>query len=277
MSAADPALHALWWLRGYLAGRTGVLAPDDRPEFVQSRLAPVLRKHALPDLPALVETVRAGNRGLIGEVVDALTTHETSFFRDADVYGWLESDGLASLVGLAAGRELAVWSAACSTGQEALSVAMLLLERWPELPFRVHGTDVSPGVIERARSGTYGMLEVNRGLPARRLARWFRRVGIDYVAHDALRARVSYTVHNLVTRGGPTGPFDLVLLRNVLIYLGESDREAVFRHLAAAMRPGAVMVLGTAENLIEPPSGLFVRERGTRISWLVRARGERTT
>lgn len=277
MSAPDAAATALIWLRGYLAGRIGVLVPDDRPDFMLSRLSGVLRNNKLADMSALVERVRSGDRAVIGAVVDALTTHETSFFRDVDVYGWLESECLPTLVAQTGTRELAVWSAACSTGQEALSVGMLLLERWPLLNFRISATDVSPGTVERARSGIYPMLEVNRGLPARRLARWFTRSGIDYAVVPELRSKIQFSVHNLVERGGPSGPFDLVLLRNVLIYLGESDRDAVFQNLAAAMRPGGIMVLGTAETLIEPPAGLFTKERGAKTSWLVRTRPERSS
>lgn len=271
MSQRDLNAEALAWLRGYLAGRVGVVIPEDRPEFLTSRLASVMRQNKLDGAPALVEVIRKGDKGLLGSVVDALTTHETSFFRDVDVYTWLETECLPNLVAQAAGRELMIWSAACSTGQEALSVAMIAMERWPLLAFRVHATDVSPGTVERARTGLYPMLEVNRGLPARRLARWFTRKTLDYAVAPELLAKLHFGVHNLVERGGPAGPFDLVLLRNVLIYLNDLDRDAVFRNLAAVMRPGGIMVLGTAETLIDPPSGLFTRERGAKATWLVRA------
>ncbi len=270
MSTPLAATDALHWLRGFLAGRVGVIVQDDRPEFMHSRLAPVLRQQGLATLPDLADRVRTGDRAVIAGLVDALTTHETSFFRDVDVYGWLEHECLPPLVAQAAGRELLIWSAACSTGQEALSVSMVLLERWPMLSFRVLATDVSAATVARARTGAYSILEVNRGLAARRLAQWFTRRGVEYVVRADLLARIHYDVHNLVERGGPAGPFDLLFLRNVLIYLGESDRDLIFRRLAQVMRPGAVMVLGTAEALIEPPRGLFTRERNARASWLVR-------
>jgi chemotaxis protein methyltransferase CheR len=270
MSLTDPNLE-IAWLRGYLAGRTGVVVPDDRPDFVAGRLGPVLRAHKLDTLPQLVAAIRGGNRAVLSATVDALTTHETSFFRDPDVYTWLEMECLPTLVSFAAGRELAFWSAACSTGQEALSVAMLMLERWPHVPFRVAGTDISPGTVEKARAGAFSMLDVNRGLPAKRLVRWFARSGVDYKAVPDLMGRVNFEVHNLLQRGGPAGPFDLILLRNVLVYLNDSDRDTVFRNLAAALRPGGIVLLGTAEALIEPPAGLFTRSRSARTSWLVRA------
>jgi chemotaxis protein methyltransferase CheR len=267
------ALTDLAWIRGYLAGRTGVVVPEDRPEFLSSRLSGVLRTFDLASHAALAERIRRGDRAVLAATIDALTTHETSFFRDVDVYTWLETEALPQVVASAVGRELAVWSAACSTGQEALSVGMLLLERWPLLSFRVHATDVSPGTIARARTGVYPVLEVNRGLPARRLARWFTRKGLDYQVVPELLGKVSFSVHNLIERGTLPGPFDMVLLRNVLIYFSEGDREAVFRNLAHAMRPGALLVLGTAETLIEPPAGLFTRMRGKQATWLVRAQG----
>lgn len=269
MSETNPA--DVGWIRGYLAGRTGVVVPDDRPDFIASRLASVIRNHGLDGLSALADRIRKGDRAVLGSTIDALTTHETSFFRDPDVYAWLDTEMLPQVIGAAAGRELMVWSAACSTGQEALSVAMLLLERSATLRFRVHGTDISPGTVARARTGTYPVLDVNRGLPARRLARWFARQGLEYKAVPELMAHVSFDVHNLVERGNLPGPFDVVLLRNVLIYFSDGDREAVFRNLAQVMRPGAILVLGTAETLIDPPPGLFTRSRGAKTSWLVRA------
>lgn len=119
-------------------------------------------------------------------------------------------------------------------------------------------------------TGMFSVLEVNRGLPIRRLARWFGRAGLEYKVVPELLSKMNFTVHNLLERGGPPGPFDLILLRNVLIYLSESDREVVFRNLAASLRPGGVVVLGTAESLIEPPPGLFVRSRAAKTSWLIR-------
>ncbi len=270
MSLTDPAALELAWLRGYVAGKTGVVVADDRLEFLVSRMNAVLRQHKLADIRALCDEIRKGSTQLVSAVVDAVTTHETSFFRDPDVYLWLEQECLPQLVGQLGNRELAVWSAACSTGQEALSVGMLLLERWPTLAFRIAGTDISPGTVERARTGTFPVMELNRGLPARRLARWFARSGLDYKAVPELLSHCQFSVHNLIERGSPPGPFDLVMLRNVLIYFGDADREAVFRNLAAAMRPGAIMVLGTAETLITPPPGLFTRTRGAKATWLVR-------
>ncbi|MEN9786533.1 MAG: hypothetical protein RLZZ299_1797 [Pseudomonadota bacterium] len=270
MTAPSVDAVELAWLRGYLAGRTGVVVPDDRPDFLSGRLGAVLRAHRLDGIKQLAEEIRGGNRVVLGAAIDALTTHETSFFRDPDVWAWLELEGLPALVAGAAGREFTAWSAACSTGQEPLSLAMLLAERWPGLAFRVAATDISPGTIERARTGMYPVLEVNRGLPARRLARWFVRTGLEYRVQPELLARVHYTVHSLLDRGGPAGPFDLVMLRNVLIYLGEHDREQAFRNLAMAVRPGGIVVLGTAEMLIEPPAGLFTRARASKTSWLVR-------
>ena len=269
MPVPDPTLE-LAWLRGFLAGRTGVVIPEDRPDFLAGRLSSVLRAHKLDTLPQLVAAIRGGNRTVLSATVDALTTHETSFFRDPDVYTWLESDCLPLLVTGAGGRELAVWSAACSTGQEALSVGMLVLERWPHQPLRIAGTDISPGTVDKARSGVFSVLDVNRGLPIRRLARWFGRAGLEYKVVPELLSKMNFTVHNLLERGGPPGPFDLILLRNVLIYLSEADREVVFRNLAATLRSGGIVVLGTAESLIDPPPGLFTRSRAAKTSWLTR-------
>ncbi len=266
---ADQA-NEIAWLRGYLAGRVGVLIHEDRAEMVLSRLTGVMRQRNLPNLTAVAETLRKGDRELLGGVIDALTTHETSFYRDPDVYAWLETEILPKLVSSATGRPLAIWSAACSTGQEPLSVAMTLLENFPHTEFRIAASDVSPGTVERASKCTFPLLEVNRGLPARKLTRWFTRVGIEYQALPELKEKVHFSVHNLLERGGPLGPFDIVLLRNVMIYFSDGDRETIFHNLAHVLRPGGLCVLGTAEALIDPPAGVFKRIRGAKATWLVR-------
>lgn len=267
MSEEDASLI---WLRGFLAGRIGVIIPEDRPEFIPSRLSGMLRQYQLNNLSALVAQIRGGNHTLLAVMIDVLTTHETSFFRDPDVYAWLETESLPALVKQASGREMVIWSAACSTGQEALSVGILLMEGWPTQNFRILGSDISPGTVERARTGIYPLLEVNRGLSARRLMRWFARHGADYKVVPELSTKIQFHIHNLLDKGWPTQTVDMVLLRNVMIYLGTSDREQVFRNLAAAMRPGSIVVLGTAEALIEPPPGLFRRERSAKSNWLIR-------
>jgi chemotaxis protein methyltransferase CheR len=261
----------LAWLRGFLTGRTGVVVPEDRPDFIASRLSTVLRAHRIESVSILVQEVRGGNIPLLAATVDALTTHETSFFRDPDVYAWLETEYFPALVNASRGKELSIWSAACSTGQEPLAVAMILLDRWPSQPFRIFASDISSGTLEKARSGTYSVLDMNRGLPARHLSRWFARAGLDYKAVPELQSKVHYQAHNLLDRGWPMAPVDAIFLRNVLIYFGATDRDTVFRNLAAVLRPGGIVVLGTAEALIEPPAGLFTRGRSARTTWLIRS------
>lgn len=270
MSEPDTETRELSWLRGYIAGRTGVQINNEHRDFLAFRLQPVLQKYQLSDIPALTEHIRKHPMEVLSAVIDVVTTHETSFFRDPDMFQWLEQECLPPLLIAAKGREFAVWSAACSTGQEALSVGMLLLERWPKLPFRIVGTDISPGTVERACTGKFSLLEINRGLPARRLVRWFVRSEVHYVTVPELLSRCQFITHNLLERTGSLGLFDLVLLQNVLIYFSNADRDIVFRNLAAVMRPGAVLVVGAAENLSTPPSGLFTRHRSAKATWLIR-------
>lgn len=221
------------WIRSFLAERTGVQVPADRPDFVPGRLNSVWKNAKLEGLSALVSQLRGGNPSLIAATLDALTTHETSFFRDPDVYAWMENEGIPSLMQSASNRDLLIWSAACSTGQEPLGIAMLLADRWPTKGFRIYASDVSTVTVEKARAGIYPVLEVNRGLSARQLGRWFTRSGLDYRVNADLLSRISYQPHNLLNRGFPSTTVDMVTLRNVLIYLSPADREKVFHNIAA--------------------------------------------
>ncbi len=256
------------WLRGFIEGRTGVQLRSDAVEMVQSRLGPVRRSRGYPDIPALVAALQGGEVGLAPAVLDALTTHETSFFRDPAVFEWLRREILPALLQECPGdRPLRVWSAASSTGQESLSVAMLLREGWPGRKHEILATDVSDAAIGRAVVGLYSLLEVNRGLPALCLVRWFDRDGMDYRARPELLAGIRWRTHNLLTDPPPQESFDLILLRNVLIYFNGPTRQAIVEHIAAAARPGAVVVLGTAEAATPQADELFSHQRSAGVGF----------
>jgi chemotaxis protein methyltransferase CheR len=185
-------------------------------------------------------------------IVEALTTNETSWFRDSAPFTALRQHVLPPLVSARGpAARLRIWSGACSTGQEPYSIAMTLTEALPpSMSFEILATDLSTEVLERARSGTYSQLEVNRGLPAPMLVRHMTRVGTDWKVGDDLRRTITFKQHNLLDPAPAGGPFDVIFLRNVLIYFDLPTKKAILGRLRQVLRPDGVLVLGAAETTI---------------------------
>lgn len=246
--ASSGAINVLGAL---LEARTGQQIGANRSWRIDTALKPVLRARGLETLDQLVTQLLDGQDPAITDlVVDALLNQESSFFRDAPVFD-LIADAVTAAE--AEGRRVRIWSAGCSTGQEPLSLAMLFAERQeaggtaaPE----IIATDVSDVALARARAGRYTQFEIQRGLPVRRMMRWFDGVGGDWVAKPELVKQIAFRRLNLVADRPPPGRFDVVLCRNVLLYLSPPMRAEVFVRLGDAMRPGSVLVLGAGETVI---------------------------
>lgn len=227
------------------------LAPG-KEYLVESRLLPLAREKGLVGptaVDAYVQEVRRGpDRAEVTRVVEALTTNETSWFRDTSPFAALRQH-VAPAVRRQHRGPLRVWSAACSTGQEPYSIAMALLETG-ETRFSILATDLSSAVLARARRGEYSQLEMNRGLPAPMLVRYFARAGAGWAVKDELRRCVTFTQHNLLQPPPAGGPFDVVFMRNVLIYFDAATKRDIFTRIRRAMRPGAFLVLGAAESMV---------------------------
>jgi chemotaxis protein methyltransferase CheR len=244
---------AMGLISALLEQRTGQQLAANRAWRIETALKPLLRERGLATLDELVGQLVATRTGELGDqVVDALLNQETSFFRDATVLDMVADAAQAVQVEDPAHR-LRIWSAGCSTGQEPLSLAMLLTERGlfdgaasPELV----ATDVSAGALLRARGGRYTQFEIQRGLPVRRMMQWFESAGGDWAASPELLRRVHFRQHNLTADAPPPGRFDIILCRNVLLYFSHELRRRVFQTLAAAVRPGGLLVLGAGETVI---------------------------
>lgn len=263
--AAPPMSHAAHKIVSLLEQRTGQQLDAGRAWRIDSALQPMLRERGLASLDELVARIAAGGRceaGLADLVVDALLNQETSFFRDSSV--------LDQVVGAArdmAGdtpRRLRIWSAACSTGQEPLSLAMLFAEAQDSdglmLP-EIRATDISARALLRARSGRYTQFEIQRGLSIRRMMRWFDLRDELWEAKPELRLRLLYSQQNLMSDPMPAGKFDIVLCRNVLMYLSPAARRAVLDRIAGVLRPGGLLVLGAGETVIGHSDALVPSER----------------
>jgi chemotaxis protein methyltransferase CheR len=230
--------------------RSSIDLQPGKEYLVESRLAPLARDLGERDVAGLVSRLRRGDGRLEEQVVDALTTNETSWFRDSHPFQAFTQHLLPELAS-GPSRTITIWSAACSSGQEAYSLGMLLLDWLPAHPgytARIVGTDISPKMVERARAGRYSQLEVNRGLPAQYLVKHFDQVGRDWVIKPAVRALARFERGNLALPPVGVPTCDLVFLRNVLIYFDVDTKRRVLGHVRRVLRPGGYLVLGGAES-----------------------------
>ncbi len=262
---AMPAGSAAATIVALLERRTGQQLDAGRAWRIDSALQPMLRERGLASLDELVARIAEGGsceRGLADLVVDALLNQETSFFRDAAV---LDTVAQAAVeMAATAPRRLRIWSAACSTGQEPLSLAMLFAEaaaRDGLMPPEIRATDISARALRRAREGRYTQFEIQRGLSVRRMIQWFEQRDDMWEANTELRFRMLYAQQNLLTDPMPAGKFDIVLCRNVLMYLSPEARSNVLGRIAGVMRPGGLLVLGAGETVIGHTEALVPSER----------------
>ncbi len=244
---------AIRLLGGLLEARTGQQLSAGRQWRIETALRPLARKLGLPDIDALVgRLVSSNDDALASQVVDALLNNESSFFRDPGVFDLLNAGGFDRLRELRRPtKRLRIWSAGCSTGQEAYSLAIMMREdlaRWAGWTIEIAGTDVSAGVVKRARTGRYSQFEIQRGLPVRTMLRWFQQDGDEWVISNALRGTVRFATHSLLQPA--PGRFDLILCRNVMMYFGAAVRSSVFDRLADALDPGGILMLGAGETVI---------------------------
>jgi chemotaxis protein methyltransferase CheR len=221
--------------------------------LIDARLSPLAKRHGLSTAAELVQRLQTTNEiALRQQVVEAMTTNETSFFRDGHPFEALRQTILPELLQRrAAQKSLQIWSAACSTGQEAYSTVMLLNEHFPQLATwktSVLGTDLSDDVLEKARQAKFSQIEVNRGLPATLLAKYFRRDGMHWQISSTVRDVVTFKKMNLIEAWPPLPTMDIVFLRNVLIYFAPETKRMILEKIRRVMAPQAVLFLGAAET-----------------------------
>jgi chemotaxis protein methyltransferase CheR len=252
------------YLRKVVLEESANLIDPTRNGLFEARLMPIARTVGAENVEGLVELLRVDpTTHLHRAVAEAMTINETSFFRDVRPFEMLRSVAIPELMRQKqAERTLRVWCAACATGQEAYSVAMLLLEHFPELQdwdVKIIGTDLSQIVLEYARRGRYRRNEVNRGLPAKMLVKYFERRAEEWEVSTQVRALCEFECANLCAPLPPLPVFDLVLLRNVLLYFPEQDRSCVFADVHGRMNPRGFLLLGNSEQA-EDSTDLFEME-----------------
>jgi chemotaxis protein methyltransferase CheR len=241
------------YLRAVVMRTSGNLIDAARDYLFESRLQPVLRDRGFVTLDQLVAALRVDSGArLRRSVAEAMTINETSFFRDAATFDLLREELLPALI--AARREkrsLRLWSAASSSGQEAYSLAMLLREHFPALAawkIEIVGTDISAAMVERSRAGRYQRIEINRGLPARLLLKYMVRTGDEWEAAPEIRSLCSFQQRNLCDPAPRLEQFDVVLLRNVMIYFPAETRRKILLDVHRSLAPDGALLLGMSEQ-----------------------------
>ena len=222
--------------------------------LVETRLSPLAQKEGFASLAAFIQQLRTEVKvnGLHYKAIDALTTNETLFFRDFHPFEALRRLIVPEILEQRAGlRRLTIWSAACSTGQEPYSLAMLLLEHFPQLAgwtVSILATDLSPRVLSLAQAGEYTQLEVNRGLPASYLVKYFTKRGEKWCIKDEVKKLVQFRSMNLIQPWPVMPPLDLVFIRNVMIYFDVDTKKTILRRTRNCLLPHGYLFLGTAET-----------------------------
>jgi len=242
------------FLRKLLRERSGLDLSSDKQYLVESRLIPLARRNGLGGIAELVAKIRAGSDALTSEVVEAMTTNETFFFRDKIPFDHLRETIVPALLQARANRRsLRIWSAACSTGQEPYSIAMCLKQIGAALAgwrIEIVATDLSQGVLEKAKAGIFSQFEVQRGLPIQMLMKHFTQVGELWQINADIRAMVQHRQLNLLQDLSHLGSFDVIFCRNVLIYFDQDTKAGIFEKLARVLEPDGVLALGAAESVV---------------------------
>jgi len=242
------------YLRKLLKDRSGLDLSADKQYLIESRLLPLSRKAGMASISELVQKMKGGSADITTQVVEAMTTNETFFFRDKVPFDHFRDSIMPEILQARASRKtLRIWCAAGSTGQEPYSLAMCLKEMGAALSgWRVEilATDLSQEVLEKSKAGIYSQFEVQRGLPIQMLVKYFKQTGELWQINADIRAMVQHRQLNLLHDFSQLGVFDVIFCRNVLIYFDQDTKINIFNRLAKATEPDGFLVLGAAETVV---------------------------
>ncbi|MGD0676458.1 MAG: protein-glutamate O-methyltransferase CheR, partial [Polyangiaceae bacterium] len=253
MPLTRPGLN---FIRELVYRRSAIVVDEGKEYLVESRLAPIARAEGFASIDDMVAALRTQPaNALHSKVVEAMTTNETSFFRDIHPFDALKNEILPALrKARASSRKIRIWSAASSTGQEAYSIAMLVREHFPDLlswDIRIVGTDLSATMVSRAKQGLFNQIEVNRGLPAPLLVKYFERKGISWQIKPTVRDMFECKQMNLVEPWPGMPICDVIFLRNVLIYFDVPTKQSILARIRQVLAPDGYLFLGGAETTLK--------------------------
>lgn len=244
----------------YIHAISGIKLDATKTYLLETRLGPLLKSCGIDSYRSLVQAAKKDfSKTIENQIIDAISTNETLFFRDTTPFEALQHRILPDLIDARSAKSagpmrprLRIWSAACSTGQEVYSIAIVLKELLGNdngLDVKLLGTDISDAAISQASYGHYNKFEIERGLPAAKLAKYFTREGAQWKIRDEIRAMASFRKLNLMQSFAALGKFDLILCRNVAIYFSPEDRKRLFERLYAALEPDGFLLIGASESL----------------------------
>lgn len=240
----------------FLKKTSGYHLVEEKKYLLESRLNDILRRHHIADIKSLIQRLRTGQPPhLERDVIEAMTVNETFFFRDRSPFETFEQKILPKLSDWKENRPFRIWSAACSTGQEPYSIAMIIEDnqyKYPHATYEIIATDINTAVLKQAEKGVFTDLEIERGLSEHHRNKFFTRKENGWQISDAVRRHVKFSYMNLTGAYDVFGQFDMVLLRNVLIYFNETDKEKILQNIARKMYPSGYLLLGAAEGIFNP-------------------------
>lgn len=243
------------FLSSIIKKRSGLVLTKEKAYLLESRLMPIARKMNLKDLEELTKVVREkSDEKTLEAITEAMTTNETFFFRDQKPFDQFRQVIIPHILKVrAAKRSLRIWSAACSSGQEAYSLAMILSDeaaKFAGWKIEIIGTDLSQEIVDKAKQGVYSQFEVQRGLPVTMLVKYFRQDGEKWLISDKIKSMAQFKTLNLLTDWGPIGTFDVIFCRNVLIYFDQPTKAKILERMAQIMPPDGSLFLGGAESVL---------------------------
>ncbi|MEQ1754656.1 MAG: protein-glutamate O-methyltransferase CheR [Micropepsaceae bacterium] len=253
-----------------LKRRSGLVLGPEKGYLIESRVAPLIRRHSLPNFNALMLKLRMNDEKFIRDVVEAMTTNESFFFRDKTPFDHFEKLLLPKLMqSRSAQKRLRIWCAAASTGQEPYSIVMILKEKsllLKEWKVELVGTDLSNDVLDRAKAGVYSQFEVQRGLPVQMLVKYFAKEGDQFRLKEDIRSMVQFKPANLLDAFTGFGTFDVIFCRNVLIYFDEVTKKNVLDRMAQLLPDDGFLLLGAAESVVGVTNTFIPHESARGVS-----------
>ncbi len=244
------------YLRGIVVHRSGNVLTNEQGYLFENRLAPVAQKMGLTNVAALVAELRRSNSTALQELVsEAMTINETSFFRDVHPFEALRTQIVPAVMqARQATKQLSIWCAASSCGQEPYSLAILLQEHFPQLAnwnVRIVATDLSDEMLAKARAGKYSHFEVNRGLTAKLLMNHFTRQGTEWIVNEEVRRLIEFRKLNLTQPWPYMAACDIVFIRNVLIYFDQPTKQSILERVLKVLCPDGFLFVGASETLLD--------------------------
>jgi chemotaxis protein methyltransferase CheR len=237
------------YVREMVREQSSIALGEGKEYLIEARLAPLAHREGLGTVGELIEVLRGGRLELRDEIVGAMATNETWFFRDHHPFEALRQHVIPAVLDANGGKHLSMWSAAASTGQEAYSMALLVVEDFAGVrDVEILGSDLSGDVIDRAREGCFSQFEVNRGLPVSLLVKYFSQEGIRWRLHQQIRDMVTFRQLNLARPLPAVAMKDIIFLRNVLIYFEPLTRVEVLERVVEVLHPGGFLILGSTET-----------------------------